>query len=100
MLQSSPGVLPRISHHVRFGHARVQSNGLVRPDVCRPDSVARRAAFRDYLTRERGFIIGTEPTMRELVIIIAAFVALSAMGRGNAHFVPRPTEPLPAVNVP
>ena len=38
--------------------------------------------------------------MRELVIIITAFAALSAMGRGNAHFVPRPTEPLPAVNVP
>ena len=38
--------------------------------------------------------------MRELAIIIIAFVALSAMGRGNPHFVPPPTGPLPAVNVP
>jgi hypothetical protein len=73
---------------------------LVRPDVCRPDSVARRAAFRDYLPRERGFLIRIEPKMRELVIIIVAFVALSAMGRGNGQFVPRPTGPLPVVNAP
>jgi len=38
--------------------------------------------------------------MRELAIIITAFVALSAMARGNGQFVPRPTGPLPAVNVP
>jgi hypothetical protein len=36
--------------------------------------------------------------MREIAIIITA--ALSAMSRGNAHFVPLPTGPLPAVNVP
>jgi hypothetical protein len=38
--------------------------------------------------------------MREIEILVAAFVAISAMTRGNAHFVPRPTGPLPAVNVP
>jgi hypothetical protein len=37
--------------------------------------------------------------MRELAIIITAFVALSAMGRGNGRFVLQPTGPLPAVNV-
>jgi hypothetical protein len=38
--------------------------------------------------------------MREIAIIITAMAALSAMSRGNAHFVPLPTGPLPAVNVP
>jgi hypothetical protein len=38
--------------------------------------------------------------MRKLAIIITAFVALSAMGRGNARFVLQPTGALPAVNVP
>jgi hypothetical protein len=48
---------------------------------------------------ERGFLeAGT--MMRELAIIITAFVALSAMTRGNGQFVPRPTGPMPAVNVP
>ena len=43
--------------------------------------------------------------MREIAIIITAMAALSAMSRGDAHFVPLPTGPLPtgplpAVNVP
>jgi hypothetical protein len=38
--------------------------------------------------------------MREIVIIITALIALSEMSRGSAHFVPLPTGPLPAVNVP
>jgi hypothetical protein len=38
--------------------------------------------------------------MRGFAIIIIAFVALSATGRGHPAFVPRPTGPLPAVNVP
>jgi hypothetical protein len=38
--------------------------------------------------------------MREITIIITALVALSTMSRGDAHFVPLPTGPLPAVNVP
>jgi hypothetical protein len=38
--------------------------------------------------------------MREITIIIAAPVALSTMSRDDAHFVPLPTGPLPAVNVP
>jgi hypothetical protein len=38
--------------------------------------------------------------MRELAILMTAFVALSAMVRGNGHFVVRPTEPLSVVNVP
>jgi hypothetical protein len=38
--------------------------------------------------------------MRELASIIAAFVALSAMARGNGQFEPRSTGPLPAVKVP
>jgi len=38
--------------------------------------------------------------MRELVIIVFAVVVLSATVRGHSHFVPRPTAPLPAVNVP
>ena len=39
--------------------------------------------------------------MRGLAIIIIAVVALSAMARGHQpHFVPRPTGPMPAVNVP
>ena len=37
--------------------------------------------------------------MREITIIITALVALSAMPRGDAHFVPLRTGP-PAVNVP
>ena len=42
----------------------------------------------------------TRTIMRELAIIIAAFVAISTMTRGNSQFVPLPTGPLPAVNVP
>ena len=39
--------------------------------------------------------------VRGLAIIIVAVVALSAMARGHQpHFVPRPTGPMPAVNVP
>jgi hypothetical protein len=38
--------------------------------------------------------------MREITIIIIALVALSAMSRGDTHFVPLRTGPLPAVNVP
>jgi hypothetical protein len=38
--------------------------------------------------------------MREITIIITALVTLSAMSRGDAHFVPLRTGPLPAVNVP
>jgi hypothetical protein len=38
--------------------------------------------------------------MREIVIIITALAALSTMSRGDAHFVPLATGPLPAVNVP
>jgi hypothetical protein len=38
--------------------------------------------------------------MREIAIIITAMAALSAMSRGDAHFVPLPTGPSPAVNVP
>jgi hypothetical protein len=40
-----PGFLPRIVLTLDVGHASVRSNGLVRPDVCRPDNVARRAAL-------------------------------------------------------
>ena len=39
-LQSSPGVLPRISHHVRFGHARV------RPTVWSGPTCVVRTALR------------------------------------------------------
>jgi len=39
--------------------------------------------------------------MRGLVMIMIAFVVLSATVRGgHPHFVMRPTGPLPAVNVP
>ena len=38
--------------------------------------------------------------MREIIIIITALVALSTMSRSDTHFVPLPTGPLPAVNVP
>jgi hypothetical protein len=39
--------------------------------------------------------------MRRLAIIIVAVVALSAMARGHQpQFVPRPTAPMPAVNIP
>jgi len=38
--------------------------------------------------------------MRGLAIIIIAFVALSATVRRHPHFMPLPTEQLPAVNVP
>jgi hypothetical protein len=38
--------------------------------------------------------------MREIAIIIIAFVAFSATVPGHPHFVPRPTGPLPAVNIP
>jgi len=38
--------------------------------------------------------------MRELGIIVIALVVLSATVPGHSHFVPRPTGPLPAVNVP
>jgi hypothetical protein len=38
--------------------------------------------------------------VRGLAIIIVAIVALSATARGHHPFVPRPTGPMPAVNVP
>jgi hypothetical protein len=38
--------------------------------------------------------------MRGIAIIVAAVMVLSAMTRGDAHFKPRPTGPLPAVNLP
>ena len=33
-------------------------------------------------------------------LAIVAFLALLALARGFPHFVPRPTGPMPAVNVP
>jgi hypothetical protein len=39
--------------------------------------------------------------MRELVAAFVIFVALSVVARGHPdRFVPRPTAPMPAVNVP
>jgi hypothetical protein len=38
--------------------------------------------------------------MRELAILVAAVVAISAMTRDNVKSTLRPTEPMPAVNVP
>jgi len=38
--------------------------------------------------------------MRGLAIAALALLALSTMVRGHPHFVPRPTAPIPAVNVP
>jgi hypothetical protein len=39
--------------------------------------------------------------MRTLAITIITFAAISAMVRGlPQHFVPKPTAPLPAVNIP
>jgi hypothetical protein len=38
--------------------------------------------------------------MRGLTIIIVAVVALAMASGHQPHFVPRPTGPLPAVNVP
>ena len=35
-----------------------------------------------------------------LAITIFAVLALSAMVRAHSHFVPQPTAPIPAVNVP
>ena len=37
--------------------------------------------------------------MRGLVIVIVVFVALSMVG-ARPHFIPRPSGPLPPVNVP
>jgi hypothetical protein len=37
--------------------------------------------------------------MRSLLIVIVAYVALSMVGV-RPHFAPRPSRPLPAVNVP
>jgi hypothetical protein len=38
--------------------------------------------------------------MRGLTIIIVAVVALAMVRGPQHHFVPRPTGPMPAVNVP
>jgi len=38
--------------------------------------------------------------MRGLAIIIAAVVALAMVSAHQPHFVPSPTGPMPAVNVP
>jgi hypothetical protein len=38
------GIFATNRSHPRPSHASVRSNGLVRPDVCRPADVARRAA--------------------------------------------------------
>lgn len=38
--------------------------------------------------------------MRGLVIAALTLLAVSTMVRGHPHFVPRPTAPIPAVNVP
>jgi hypothetical protein len=38
------GLLPRISHHVRFGHAEGSGQQFGWPGVCRPEIVVRRAA--------------------------------------------------------
>jgi predicted acylesterase/phospholipase RssA len=35
-----------------------------------------------------------------LLIAVVTLLALSTMVRGHPHFVPRPTAPIPAVNVP
>jgi hypothetical protein len=39
-------------------------------------------------------------SMRGLAILLVAIVVLSAMVQGQPHFSPRPTGPMPAVNVP
>jgi len=38
--------------------------------------------------------------MRGLAILLVTVVVLSAMVRGQPHFAPLPTGPMPAVNVP
>jgi len=38
--------------------------------------------------------------MRVLTILLVIVVVLSAMVRGQPHFAPRPTGPMPAINVP
>jgi hypothetical protein len=43
---------------------------------------------------------GSYALVQALGIIIIALVVLSATVRGQPHFVPRPTGPLPAMNVP
>jgi len=37
---------------------------------------------------------------RRLAIAALTLLAFSVMVRGHPHFVPRPTAPIPAVNVP
>jgi hypothetical protein len=78
---------PAANHH-KARSLRAELRTVPLSEICR------------YNPKVTGFSSRAEPTVRELVIIAAAFVALSAMARGNGHFVPRPTEPLPAVNVP
>ena len=95
-LQSLPGLSPQIV--LTLDLAMPRSDPTVWSG--RTCVVCTSGASRDHLAREQGFFTGIEPMMRELVIIITAFVALSAMVRSNGHFVPRPTGPLPAVNVP
>ena len=69
------------------GHAALkQLRGF--KSSCRPGS--------SFLTRIPPYL----KEMRGFAIIIIAFLALSATGRGHPAFVPRPTGPLPAVNVP
>jgi hypothetical protein len=47
------------------------------------------------------FIPAYYPRMRGgLAIAVFTLLAFSAMVRGHPHFVPRPTAPIPAVNVP
>jgi hypothetical protein len=57
------------------------------------------SAFGKFILRTRfGFYL---PTMRTLAITIITFAAISAIMRGSPqHFVPKPTAPLPAINVP
>jgi hypothetical protein len=71
-------------------HYRAAARAYLGSVDCRVICFTIRTSIPSYLLVMRG----------GLAIAIVAFLALSVMARGHPHFVPRPTAPMPAVNVP
>jgi hypothetical protein len=95
--------LPRY-HHVNKDGDFVESElGSISRNICDVAALPQRINITVKVRRYIGArhrVLWARAMMREIAIIIAAVMALSAMTRGGVHFVPRPTGSLPAVNVP
>jgi transposase len=84
------GDVPDHSTFSKNRHGRFRDCDLLRKLF---ETVVRRC-MAERLVDGAGFAVDA------IAITIVAFLALSATVRGHSHFVPRPTAPMPAVNVP